>query len=248
MIPSAPRPPVVPFVGNVILSADRLFGVSSWSSTSSLDFAGTHAEAEASGTMVNVLWSNTALGSGGGSNHFAMPRLSIDGFVAPNVTLGGSVGFISISGSAKASVKSTGSPGTSSSSDRDFPDTTAFIVSPRIGGVVMAGERVAFWLRGGITYFHSSSESTTTQPSGINGMTSVTTTTTSDGTALTIDPQIVILPADHVGLTIGPAIDVGLGGSTETKTTPAPTSLASPPAADSKISSYGAAAGLLVFF
>jgi hypothetical protein len=222
--------------------------VSAWSQTASLDSGGFHQEAEASGTMVNLLWSNSSIGSGGGTNLFAMPRLSVDGFVGPNVTIGGSVGFISVSGSANASVMSTGVPPTTgTSTGRDFPDSTAILFSPRLGAVAMLGERAAFWLRGGITYFHSTTETKSTIVTTGGRSTTSTTTVTTDGTALTLDPVVVLLPADHVGLTLGPVLDIGLGGSSETTQSPAVTTAGSP-ALDVKTSNYGAAAGLLVFF
>jgi hypothetical protein len=139
--------------------------------------------------------------------------------------------------------------------DRQYPDTSVFLLNPRLGVVLQAAPHVAFWLRGGITYYHSTSESPVTTFNPQTGMevNGPTSTTTTDGTALSIDPEIVFIPFDHVGLTIGPVIDVGLGGSVETEEPQfsgggTPTNTTVKTSRDFKQSSYGAAAGLLVFF
>jgi len=242
--------------GHVILSADRLFGVSSWSSTGTSDVGNVHAEAEASGTMVNLLWANSSNGSnGGGSNLFAMPRLALDGFVGPNFTIGGSVGYLTAGGTTKvtATTKATSTEsGATLTQSTDYPDQTAFIIQPRIGVALPVGERAAIWLRGGITYFHATSEGKMTQTSASGTVTTNgTETVTTSGTAVTLDPVLVILPAPHVGLTIGPAIDIGVDGSSEVSYSGLSGSTSTQPVgstADVKLSSYGAAAGMLVFF
>jgi hypothetical protein len=207
-----------------------------------------------SSTGVNLLW------NGAGGNVFAIPRLAIDGFVGPQVTLGGSVGYISRSGTSKTSSVtklSSSSSSTSTSTDDDLPDVSAFALSPRLGVVVTLGPKVALWLRGGVTYFQTSVESKSVLRS-TNGDPNTTTQTKTEtsGTALTLDAQLVIVPVDHVGITIGPVFDVGLDGSTKTTsttTTPA-TGFSSAETdtavtdGDLKQSNYGVAAGLIAFF
>ncbi len=207
-----------------------------------------------SSTGVNLLW------NGAGGNVFAIPRLAIDGFVGPQVTLGGSAGYISRSGTTKTSSVTTLSGSGSSMStnnDDDLPDVSAFVLSPRLGVVVTVGPKVALWLRGGVTYFQTSVESKSVLRS-VSGDPAITTQkkTETSGTALTLDAQLVIVPVDHVGITIGPVFDVGLDGSTKTtstRTTPASgfsdaqtdTTVTD---GDLKQSNYGVAAGLIAFF
>jgi hypothetical protein len=247
--------------GSVIISADRLFGVSAWSGSSSISTTTTSGgaqssapvkvDAEGSGTQVNLLWGSSGTG-GGGENPFAVPRLAIDFFVGNGVTVGGSFGFASTSGSSKSTTHRF-SQGSSTSIDKnaDLPDISSFVVAPRFGVVVPAGKQVAFWLRGGVTYFHSSSEETETTPAtSSGGGTSTKTTGSSSGTALTFEPTLVIMPAPHVGLTLGPVFDIGLEGSAEAEgtATQGGTSVTFRATGDQKFSSYGGAAGLLVFF
>jgi hypothetical protein len=257
-----------PLQGMLILSAERVAGVtassSSTSTTTTITSPGSATitgseNIDRSSTNVDLLW------NGGGANPFAIPRLAIDFFVASQVTLGGSAGYMSRSGSSKTSsvVKSSSSGSSiSASSDDDLPDTSAFVFSPRLGVVLTLGPSVALWLRGGVTYFHSSEDSTTTlgPDMSLDGLKHTTKTSTeTSGTAATLDAQLVLVPMDHVGITIGPVFDFALGGSikstitdtatgtgafgtTNTSTTTTNTE------GDLSHSNYGVAAGIVAFF
>src|SRR5439155_17371307 len=100
----------------------------------------------------------------------------------------------------------------------DLPDVSAFVLSPRLGVVVTLGPKVALWLRGGVTYFQTTVESTTTTRPATSGDPTITRQSKAEtsGTAATLDAQLVIVPVDHVGITLGPVLDIGLGGSTKT--------------------------------
>jgi hypothetical protein len=119
---------------------------------------------------------------------------------------------------------------------------------------------VALWLRGGVTYFQTSLESTTVDRPISTGDTTFTTKVSSEtsGTAATFDAQFVIVPIDHVGITIGPVFDIALAGSTKTTTTQTATATSGGSTVtqtqtgvrdgDLKQSNYGAAAGIIAFF
>lgn len=229
--------------GHVIVSADRLFGVWAWNTTSSVDVGDSHTDDEASGTVVNLLWSDA------GVTPYAMPRLGVDALIGPGFTLGGSIGYLASSGSGKAT-STASNPATTSTAlvtTRELPNYSAFVFTPRLGGVVTLGEHAALWLRGGITYFHSTDvltiEDTSTMPA-----TTFTRTITTNATALTVDPEIVIFPAAHFGLTLGVVADIGLGGSIEVEESAAPTGTPPILSWDSKVSSYGVTAGVLGIF
>jgi hypothetical protein len=254
----------------LVISAERIAGVTSMSSSASTTttFSASNGSTTSNGgtltenydesaTGVNLLW------NGGASNVFAIPRIAIDGFVAPQVTLGGSAGFMSRSGSTKTARVAT-APGSttrlSSNSDDDLPDVTAFVVSPRLGVVVPLGPKVALWMRGGVTYFQTSLESTAVDPPVSSGDPTITTKVSGEtsGTAATFDAQLVIVPIDHVGITIGPVFDIALAGSTKTTTTITATTgsgfsrttetQTAVKDGDLMQSNYGAAAGLIAFF
>jgi hypothetical protein len=207
-----------------------------------------------SSTNVNLLWSGT------GSNVFAIPRLAIDAFVTPQVTFGGSAGYMSQGGSTKTASITTiqGSNPISTNEDNDLPDVSAFVLSPRVGLVVSLGPQLALWLRGGLTYFHTSVDSTKSTPPAFSGDPIITTKVSKEtsGTAATLDAQLVFVPIDHVGITIGPLVDIGLGGSTKTTVTITGTTgsfgstdtQTTTTDGDLTQSNYGVAGGILAFF
>jgi hypothetical protein len=250
--------------GVVVLSAERVAGFTAMSTTSSTTttFASSSSsvsvpppvkqDVDESSTGLNLLW------NAGASNPFAIPRLAIDGFVGPQVTLGGSAGYISRGGHNKttSSVTVPGSGTTSSIDDNDLPDVSAFVLSPRLGVVITLGPKVAFWLRGGVTYFQTSLDSTRTAPPTTSGGPTTTSKVEGEasGTAITLDGQLVIVPIDHVGITLGPVLDIGVGGSTKTTTVTTTGSAGSSQTTtrttegDVTQSNYGAAAGIVAFF
>ncbi len=183
--------------------------------------------------MVNLLWGSSSSG-GSGINQYAIPRLGIDAFIG-SLTLGGSIGFVSSTGSSKWTA--TSSSGVTLATQADLPDVTRVMITPRIGYVFVTGEHIAIWLRGGFTYFSSSVEEDIGNSTG--GITRVKRT--GSGTSLTLDPQLVILPVPHAGITFGPVLDIGLGGSLESDEAGAVT-------VDTNESTYGVGAGLLLYF
>jgi hypothetical protein len=123
--------------------------------------------------------------------------------------------------------------------------------------VIPLGPRAALWLRGGVTYFSGSSESTTNSPPASSGQATATTNTSIDtsGTAVTLDAQVVLMPIDHVGIMFGPVLDIGVAGSTKTTSTSTSSSGSSSSftqtfvsEGDVKQSNYGAAVGIVAFF
>jgi len=254
--------------GRLAISAERVAGVTSMSSTSSttttfsspsgsssLNGTTVKQDADETSTSANLLW------NGGATNVFAIPRLAIDGFVGPQITLGGSAGYMSRGGSTKTSTVTTTSGSRtplSTSADDDLPDVSGFVLSPRLGVVVTLGPRAALWLRGGITYFQTSLESTAVSRPTMSGDPTVTTKVSAEmsGVAVTLDAQLVFVPIDHVGITIGPVFDIGVDGSTKTTTTTttafggssSPSTLTVVTDGDLKQSNYGAAAGIVAFF
>lgn len=184
-------------------------------------------EVERSGTDVSFL------GSGGVSdNPFAVPRLAFDGMFKNGLTLGGSLSYL------VTSSKTEVSQGTSKTSS-DEPTTSLFLLAARVGVVLPASPAVGVWLRGGVTRISrstdireinlSTGESRTTEDSS--------TTTLVD---LTLDPQLVISPMPHVGITVGAALDIGFAGTQERSN--------STLTHDVTASSYGVTAGLVAIF
>jgi hypothetical protein len=222
-----------------VVAGERLFGLSIVSSTaesgSSSGVFGAPDDSEFSATQLNLLYGNNSLDAVGNVNPYATPHLSIHGVVAGGLTLGGSIGFMTTSGEVETTEEDP-FDGSTTTNRSDAPDRSAFIIGPKIGYLVAANSTVAFWLRAGITYFSlaaEESEDGDTFEQSVNGI------------SFSIDPMLVITPIPHVGLMLGPVIDVGLSGKVEAKATG---SFSGDSEADFKFSNFGAAAGLAVLF
>jgi hypothetical protein len=119
--------------GQITLSADRLFGYYSWKA----DWNGTppggqKVEGTESGTSLGLLWGNSTTSNDNlRSVYNAVPRLSFDYFVIDRLSIGGSLGYVSISGSHEQGP----SGGTKTKTDSD--DVTAWMFAPRVGYAIM---------------------------------------------------------------------------------------------------------------
>ena len=213
--------------GQIMLSADRLFGLSFPSVA--IEDGDSHNKTTASRTNISLLFPPPSVGP------YEIPRAAFDVNVASGFTVRGAIGFISSTGKTKSEPAMGAAP-----PDRDDPTITMFLFSPRLGYVIPITPMFAFWPRAGITYFNVGTENTNT------GMNPVTTKTTVSGFAVDIEPMFVITPVNHFGITVGPTVDIPLSGARSVTQTPAdPT-----PAADDKIkyTSFGLNVGLLGYF
>ena len=202
-----------------ILSVERVTNVQSWSFSASAQ----GAEVERSGTDVSFL------SSGNSPNVFGIPRVAFDGMLSNGLTLGGSLSYLVTSG--KTESKNNGN----TLGSADTPTDSIFVIAPRIGVVIPASETVGLWLRGGISRIAMSSKTT-----GSVGTSIVDVKTTVTLVDFTLDPQLLICPVPHVGVTLGALLDIGLSGSRETD--------GSDSNSDIKASSYGVTAGLVAMF
>jgi hypothetical protein len=85
-------------------------------------------------------------------------------------------------------------------------------VSPRVGWILPLHRMFAVWLRGGLTYLHSSTPGTTDLANPKNN----TSDETESHVALGAEAQLVFTPAENVGFTLGPTIEWGFAGSLNT--------------------------------
>ena len=218
-----------------LLGIERITNALGWSVTesaqvtsanSNFNGAPTTVELERSGTDVSFLGSGAA-----SSNVFGVPRVALDGMLENGLTLGGSLSYMVVS--AKHEV----SQGTNKVS-RDDGSASVFVFAPRIGVMIPASPFVGIWLRGGISRISTSYE--VPQFDTSSGAQVATATSTLTLVDLTLDPQLVINPVPHVGITLGALIDIGLSGSLETSGTG--------PTQDVTASSYGVTGGLVAIF
>ncbi len=217
-----------------ILSAERLTNVLAWSTTQKVEVPTDNFNSFPDTTSVEIQRSGldvSFLGATGSNNAFGLPRVGFDGMFSNGLTLGGSLSYVVTS--SKHDTVQSGSNNTSV----DDPSVSYFVFAPRVGVMFAATPSVGIWLRGGITRISASSEATNTDPNTNTTSTSTSTLTLVD---VTLDPQIVISPVPHVGITLGVPIDIGLSGSVETA--------GSSQNPDILASSYGVSAGLAAIF
>jgi hypothetical protein len=226
--------------GRLVLSAERIVSVSSWSWT--IEATGPDMKStgtlEGSGTSLGLLWSSDSHVPGNAIqaiNPFGTPRIAFDAFVLPNLTLGGSVGYASTSGSVKATA------GTQSA-EATMPTSSAIVLAPRVGAAFSLSPWVTIWARGGITYSHCSVEQDAPKQ-GSNGNELVPIATLSwDEVAVSLDPMVVFTPISHLGVAIGPTFDIPISNSIDV------TGVSSPNEIHFALSNYGVTGGILGYF
>ena len=121
--------------GNLVFSADRLFGL--YFVHESVEVTN-NTTAKLDATSIGLGWSIPV-----GRSYLTMPRIGIDYFLTHGFTLGGGIGIWS------------GSDGDDSGS------LTAFLLAARVGYALRLGHVVSFWPRGGFTYTTLSIEDST---------------------------------------------------------------------------------------
>src|SRR5689334_1775861 len=102
--------------GVLAFGVDRLFGITRTSVTAS------EGDADATTSVTEI----SLLSSGGGVSPYAMPRLSLDGFAADNISIGGHIGVVH-----QSTDSDTDTPAGETSADG--PSGTAFLVGARVG-------------------------------------------------------------------------------------------------------------------
>jgi len=164
---------------SVVLSAERLFGFVHSSATQTVGGLDVTSSQDAFSLLSNPIAAE--------SSSYGWPRVSLDVFVANNVSVGGAVAYFNLS--------------------RSQSSTTGVLFAPRAGFAAHLTSRVSIWLRGGFTYESFSDR--------VNVVAGAATTTTTFF-ALTMEAPLVISILPHVGLLIGPSLDYGLSGSVST--------------------------------
>ena len=219
--------------GQVILGADRLSPLLSYSSTSTTVNQPLPGGATFEATTTVKTTSSAILWGGSPSVIYNIPRFALDVAVIDHLTLGGAIwGYFTFG----SSTESPGNNGVTVSVDN--PKTTIFGVYPRIGYVLNFTDVFAFWPRGGfsITDVH-----TTNEPNGRN-----TVTTTDTPFALHLEPLFAITPIEHVGFTLGPVVDIPLFGA-HSVTTTQPNGVSTSTDGSFKPFQFGIMAGLLAY-
>jgi opacity protein-like surface antigen len=212
-----------------VVSADRLIPLTSYESVKTTQSDGS---SETKSEVSLGLFSNapyTAFGT-----FYNLPRLAFDWIPVRNLTLGGAVWLYT-----QLTATDSHSPANGSSTSNDQPKVTYWGVAPRVGYVVRLGDALSLWPRAGIEYHNVSASS-------VNGSASPSVTQF----ALEAEVMLVISPWNHFGFTIGPTIDIPVGGksSSPSATGTGTTGMATATSIDSAMFQIGVSAGMLGHF
>jgi hypothetical protein len=232
--------------GQFILSADRLVPVFSFVHTSRDEFTPPVGASKLvttnNQTAISLLWgsrSSVADSDPAGAAarmFFTVPRVGFDYVIVPNVTIGGDIVlFFTLGGSAGS--ETTFNNGTTTTTSVDDPSSLIFGVAPRGGYILELSNLFSLWLRGGFSYYVASTKTT-------NG--NQTVSNSQNQFALDLDPQFVITPVPHFGITAGLTADIPLTGGHGTETDRPGVSTSSSAAAS--VLFIGVTAGLLGYF
>jgi len=219
----------------VILSADRLIPLYSYTVDKEADLAGTRdSYAESRISLVSGPFSgNNPNGDPDMFNVFDVPRLSFDFTVIKGLTLGASaIVFFTVGGShthtnARTGVETSG----------DSNSYRLFGVAPRVGYILPLGNsNFYFWPRGGISFY------------SLNIKTAAGGGTFDSDTftlwALDFEAPFAFSPVPHLAFTLGPDADIPLTGSHSST----PAGQGTLPSTDHSQLQIGVHFGLLAYF
>ena len=183
--------------GDAAFSAERLFGINfshvyeeDYTDNNQADTGG-----EDSFTGISLGWRGVAGGSVATSNPLDAPRVAFDYFVIDKLSVGGSLGYVSVS------EDDDGNEGFG------IDQYSALLFNPRVGYALMFSEAIGFWPQGGFTYYSVSLQDIYS----------------ASGLALTFNLPFVFSPANHFAIQAGPYVDLGITGTIEDETNnPAP--------------------------
>jgi len=209
--------------GQLIFSADRLVPVIGYTNNKvTNDDANTSTST--SGGAVSLFYGNNSAhqietGAGlavdwGSPTFYTTPRLGFDYALLQRFTIGGN--FVLAFPTGGSVSQCTGN----NCQTADASGGNVWGLAPRVGYVAGITDLVAIWLRGGLSYYHSTTSATggfgpAQCPAG-------TVTYTSGVFGLDLDPQLVISPVNHFAFEIGPTLDWGFAGNV-TQEQPNPT-------------------------
>jgi hypothetical protein len=108
---------------------------------------------------------------------YHQPRAAFDYFVADSLSVGGAVGLYF-----------WGADG----------NRSGFLLAPRVGYAIMLSEAIAFWPRGGVTYYSEEENDTSYSQFGLSA-----------------EGMFVFMPQESWGILAGPTLDFGVVGERE---------------------------------
>jgi hypothetical protein len=225
--------------GQFILSADRLvpfFGFSHESADNQTTGGQTKNISTETQSSLSFFYGSTLDTN---DIFYTVPRIGFDYTIVPNVTLGGDVVvFFTLGHSTGGEIDN--SNGTSQTSSTSDAKNTVFGIAPRGGYILGLNNLFSLWLRGGLSFYTLSNS----LPNNNNN--NATTTNSVHQFSLDLDPQLVITPLPHVGITAGLTADIPFAGGYSNETVAGGTSTTF--SASSSVFYFGVTLGMLVYF
>lgn len=188
--------------GEFILSANRLVPFFTFTSEGfSIDRNNNVRDSfSISNSSMALLW-------GRGENDrivYNIPRAGFDFTIVDQLTLGGDL--VAIFGLGGSYTVTNEQPGQTRETTVDAPRISGFGVTPRVGYIIPLSDVFHLWLRGGFGIYTFSYKTPRQDPNESDSVNHFLF-------SLGFDPQIVIVPVPHFGITIGLPLDISLAGN-----------------------------------
>ncbi len=189
---------------HLILTADRLVPVFSVERTSTTFQRGNNATQTDSVTRTStMLLFSSPLER---LTVHTVPRVGVDFTVIDRLTVGGFVAFgLGLGGSNKTEVV-TGA--TRNEASLDAGDGTLFGIGPRVGYILPLADVLALWLRGGFSFYAQ-----TNRDYDFDNNNRVRRSLTTTSFSIDLDPQLAIVPIEHFYFSFGPLLNIPVAGS-----------------------------------
>jgi hypothetical protein len=191
--------------GQFILSADRLVPFFAFTSegTTFEPNPNTRRSVSSQNSSISLLWGRTA----NATIVYTIPRVGFDFTVVDQLTLGGSI--VAVFGLGGSTTTTNEVPGQVTETTRDSARLSGFGFTPRVGYIIPLSDVFHLWLRGGFGIYTFSVKTPSNNPNTPNDSDSLNHFLFSLG----LDPQLVIVPIPHFGITAGIPLDVSLTGN-----------------------------------
>jgi hypothetical protein len=192
--------------GQFIFSLERFMPLFAYQSAKVADGnGGTLSEHTSTTSLLSNgigLFGTGGLNPGNGGAAYNIPRLAFDYKFPMRLTVGGSVFAEFTFGSGDSAVNRNGVE-----VDTPGPTYTLFGFAPRVGYILSFNDTFAFWPRGGIEFLSLNVKTPTADNPNVSD------STTYSQWALDLEGMFVITPLPHVGITVGPVVDIPISGS-----------------------------------
>jgi hypothetical protein len=200
--------------GQLIISADRLFPLFSYTSVSTTetrDNNTTVTTTDKGSSFVMLIGAEPEV-----SSIHTVPRVAVDFTVIPRLTIGGSI-VLAFGLGGSHNVDTTPQNGPKVSTSTDAASRTIIGFGPRVGYILPLGDLFAFWPRGGFSFYSVREREVDNGNGQPNQQTTITNTDTLF--SLDLDPQFCIIPIQHFFFNAGPLINIPLSGSRSNEVT-----------------------------